>query len=59
MEAVVMTPTENYFFDHNIQVWSTKTTSKYVYYSTDDGQYVATQLGQLYREQNDQCERVV
>lgn len=54
-----MSPIEDYFFSNNIQVWSNKVANHFIWFNTDDGQYIKNEYGHLYREQNDKCQRVV
>lgn len=54
-----MSPTEDYFFSNNIEVWGFKKTDSYTWFNTDSGQFIQNRLGQLYKSHESKCERVV
>jgi hypothetical protein len=54
-----MSPTEDYFFSNNIEVWGFKKTDSYTWFNTNDGQFIQNRLGQLYKVNEGKCERVI
>lgn len=54
-----MSPTEDYFYCNNIQVWSNKVGNSIVRFNTDEGQFIQNGYGHLYKETENLCERVV
>lgn len=48
-----MNPIEEYFFNNNIAVWSTKTTGNKVYYNTSEGEFVSIDLKNLFKIEKD------
>lgn len=54
-----MSPTEDYFFSNNVEVWSYKKTELYTWFNTGEGQFIENGIGHLYKEDGGKCERVV
>ncbi|MFI3605700.1 hypothetical protein [Vagococcus fluvialis] len=54
-----MSPTEDYFFSNNIEVWGFKKTDSYTWFNTEDRMFIQNSLGHLYKEDDGKCERVV
>lgn len=54
-----MTPTEDYFYCNNIQIWSNREVSNLIWFNTDEGQFIQNGYGHLYKETENSCERVV
>lgn len=54
-----MSPTEDYFFSNNINIWSHRRTDSLIWFNTTDGMFIQNRLGHLYKEDDGKCERVV
>lgn len=54
-----MSPIEDYFFSNNISIWSHRRVRSLTWFNTDNGQFIQNRLGQLFKEQNDKCVRII
>lgn len=54
-----MSPTEDYFFSNNIEVWGVRRFRFLTWFNTEDGMFIQNGLGHLYKEEDGKCERVV
>lgn len=54
-----MSPIEDYLWSNNIQVWGYRVADRYVYFNTSEGLFIQNEMGYLYKESENLCERVV
>lgn len=54
-----MSPIEDYFFSNNIEVWSHRQIGSLIWFNTDAGMFIQTEIGYLFKQDDDKSERVV
>lgn len=54
-----MEPIEDYFWSNNIQILGNKVGNDVIRFNTSEGNFIKTEMGHLYKESENLCERVV